>query len=200
MLKFYSFDKPPDTTLFSSYLRTFAVYYVEATRLLLLLLLFTGFFILPAHFLCFLRLSFLKPYAKDYALMYHSLCLSRSCLSSFRCPATSAFVCMSRSFGALFLRVPHRGCTGFYLANRPNTVSTKSSISQLTFFHFLILQLLCSMLMFHYRFLPICVSGAFAYQVSSSVSVSFLQPYALAIALLNEGLKLCQKIRLYGNL
>ena len=32
--------------------------------------------------------------------------LSRSCLASFRCPAVSARVCVFRSFGALFVRVP----------------------------------------------------------------------------------------------
>ena len=79
--------------------------------------------LLPACFLFFFHVSFLQPYAKDYALMYYSLCLSRSCLSPFRCPAVSACVCVSRSFGALFLRVPHRGCTGFYLPNRPNTTA-----------------------------------------------------------------------------
>ena len=97
--------------------------------------------LLPACFLFFFHVSFLQPYAKDYALMYHSLCLSRSCLSPFRCPAVSACVCVSRSFGALFLRVPHRGCTGFYLPNRPN-----------------ILQLLCSMLKLHDRF-SFCLPG-----------------------------------------
>ena len=37
--------------------------------------------------------------------MYDSLtvCLSRSCLASFRCPAVAACVCVSRSFSALFV-------------------------------------------------------------------------------------------------
>ena len=84
--------------------------YVEVTRLLLL---FTGFFLflyLPLFF-SFLRLVS-ATLRQDVTLMYDSLCLSRSCLASFRCPAVSVCVCASRSFSALFLRVPHRGCTG----------------------------------------------------------------------------------------
>ena len=54
-----------------------------------------------------------------------SLVGSEMCIrDSFRCPAVSACVCASRSFSALFLRVPHRGCTGFILPNRPNTTAT----------------------------------------------------------------------------
>ena len=76
-MKFYSFDKPPDTTIFSSYLRTvIAVYYVAATRLLLLLL-FTGYFFAFACLFSFC-VSFLPHYAIDVALLYDSLCLSRS--------------------------------------------------------------------------------------------------------------------------
>ena len=53
----------------------------------------------------------------------------------------SCRISLSRFFSALFLRVPHRGCTGFYLPNRPN-----------------ILQLLCSMLKLHDRF-SFCLPG-----------------------------------------
>ena len=56
MLKSHSFDKPPDTTRFSSWLCTVAVYYVVVTRLLLLL--FTGFNAFAAGlFSFFLRLA-----------------------------------------------------------------------------------------------------------------------------------------------
>ena len=41
------------------------------------------------------------------ALTCDSLCVSRSCLPCFRCPAVSALVCVSCSFSALY-RVPHR--------------------------------------------------------------------------------------------
>ena len=137
------------------------MYYVEVTRLLLL---FTGFFLflyLPLFF-SFLRLVS-ATLRQDVTLMYDSLCLSRSCLASFRCPAVSVCVCASRSFSALFLRVPHRGCIAVCICQ---TVP--------------ILQLLCSMWKFAAVF---CLSnsyifGSVAYQVSCSVSVSFLQPYA----------------------
>ena len=92
--------------------------------------------------------------------MYHSLCLSRSCLASFRCPAVSACVCVSRFFNALIV------CR---TEGVPVFVCQAAPILQLLF---------CSMKL-HDRFLPIyVVLGAFAYQVSSSVSVSFLQPHA----------------------
>ena len=56
-MKFYSFDKPLDTTLFSSSLRTVAVYYVEVTRLLLQL--FAGYqgICFTARLFSFLRLA-----------------------------------------------------------------------------------------------------------------------------------------------
>ena len=75
----------------------FAVYYVEVTRLLLLLL-YTGFFCfcLPLSF--FFYVLFLQPYAKCVDLMYDSLRLSRSCLASFRGLAVSGCVCMCAPF------------------------------------------------------------------------------------------------------
>ena len=83
----YSFDKPPNTTLFSSYCCC-----VEITRLLL----FTGFFFsfLPAPFYSYgLRL--------DSAVPFVPRILSLSC--------RSACLRGSRSFSTLF-RVPYLGC------------------------------------------------------------------------------------------
>ena len=74
-------------------------------------------------FFCFCLPVFLFFYASD-----DSLCFSRSCLASFRFPAVSACVCVSRSFSALFLRLPHRGCNGIFLPNRPNTTASCSVV------------------------------------------------------------------------
>ena len=95
MLKFYSFDKPPDATLQQLLIvttRTVAVYCVQVTRLLLL---FTGFFFAFAClFSFFFHVSFLQPYAEDVALMYHSLCLSDHASHPFVVlPYQPAYVC-----------------------------------------------------------------------------------------------------------
>ena len=66
--------------------------YVEATRLYTTAVYWRFFlFRLP---LLFFNVSFLQPYAYAIALMYDSLCVSRSCLASFHCPAVSACVCV----------------------------------------------------------------------------------------------------------
>ena len=98
-------------------------------------------------FACLFFVSLLQPYARDVALIYDSLCLSRSCLASFRCLAVSACVCVSRSFSAFFV-CRTEGVPVFICQTAP-----------------ILQQLLCSMLKLHGRFLPIYVFGAFAYQV-----------------------------------
>ena len=119
MLKFYSFDKPPDATLQQLLIvttRTVAVYCVQVTRLLLL---FTGFFFAFAClFSIFFHVSFLQPYAEDVALMYHSLCLSDHASHPFVvlpyqpayvCPVLSApsfFMCRTEGVPVLFAKPP----------------------------------------------------------------------------------------------
>ena len=50
-------------------------------------------FCLCLSFFLFFYVSLLPPYAKDVALISDSLCLSRSCLASFRCPV-SLYMCV----------------------------------------------------------------------------------------------------------
>ena len=96
------------------------------------------FFPFACLFFFFSRLV-LQPYAKDVAVMYDSVCLSRSCLASFRCPAVSASasacVCVSRSFSAPSFVCRTEGVPFFFCQTAPT------------------LQLLCSMLKIHGRFL-----------------------------------------------
>ena len=102
-----------------------------------LLLLFAGLFLLlPVSFLFFLHLVS-ATLRQDVVLTCNSLCLSRSCLASCRCPAVSACVCVSRSFSALFLPCAAPRVYRFLFAKA-------ASILQ---------QLLCSMLKLHGRFL-----------------------------------------------
>ena len=103
MMKFYSFDKPPDTTLFSSYLLTCCVLFCFVACL------FPFFFFTSSRF-CNLLPKMLPWW------MIACVCPVHASHPFVVLPYQPAYV--SRFFSALFLRVPHRGCcTGFYLPN-----------------------------------------------------------------------------------